>query len=287
MRGKERLCIIVFLLLIICFFQCGTDNKKVLLRLKFNPGQSLTWQNEIKEFLELYLDDSLSSTSINRQKSELKEEVIEIIDSTRVKCKSTVYSENITQDAIDTSDIETHMDSSVVDFIQNKRAVILDLIPSDTTSLEMLEYYEKKYDQFAPRFPDDPVSAGYTWTNTVKVMLKDGEVRDVISNYKVKEFVREAGYDCVIIEYKSNSILPFRYEYDGWHGEGRIVDTRIDKRVREGTLYFAYKKGFILREEINYTFTGEGTRFYGGKERKLLINASGSSSISLIKSEGI
>ena len=137
----------------------------------------------------------------------------------------------------------------------------------------------------AIRYPEDPVSTGSVWSNRTTVMLENGEIKDAVSTFKVKGFVREAGYDCVLIEFKSNAVLPYYNEYVST--EGKVLETRIDKLEFDGIAYMAYKNGFIVREETSFIYTGEGTKVFESGEKKILITAKGSHSNIVIGVEEI
>ncbi len=287
MRGKTFPYFIIFLLLSIGLFQCGTEKKEVLLRLKFNENQKLRWLDKKNSYEEVFENDSLIKVTNNRWEREMVEEVVKIVDSVSARYRLTSYFEKTVPDKNDSSKTLTIKDSTITEYLQNDRGVNLDIFPYDTSSLEELEYYKRLYRQMAPRYPDDPVSAGYVWSNNIKVMLEDGEIKDAVSTFKVKGFVREAGYDCVLMEYKSNIILPYHGEYIRTEDKEKVLETRIDRWEIEGTTYLAYKNGFTVREEVSFIYIGEGTRVYESGEKKILITSSGSHSYYLIGAEGI
>ncbi len=215
------------------------------------------------------------------------EEVVKIIDSVSARLRLISWFDKTVPDKNDSSKTLTIKDSIITEYILTNRGVNLDMFPYDTLSLEALEYYKKLYAQMSPRYPDEPVPEGYVWSNNSKIMLENGEIKDAVSTFKVKGFVREAGYDCVLMEYKCNVILPYHGEYIYTGGKGKVLETRIDRWEIDGTAYLAYKNGFIVREEYSYAYTGEGTRLYESGEKKILINSSGSHSYNLIEAEGI
>lgn len=286
---KAKLILTSFLLAasIIVLIKCGTEKKEVLLRLKFNENQILRWATSSKNHIEIYENDSLVSVENPQRQFEMTEEVVEVIDSATARLKLTTYFEKEIPDKQDSTKFTKVSDSDMVEYIQNNRGVDLDLMPYDTASIERLEYNKKLYEQLAPRYPDEPVSEGFKWNNSIKVMLQNGETKDAISTYTVKGFVKEAGYDCAIIEFKSNSIVPFRTEYPNKDGKGVVIETRIDKRNSVGTAYFAYKEGIIVREDYSFDFLGEGTREKNKGVFKLKIVESASHSYHLISASGI
>ncbi len=287
MRIKLHLIFLLFLFSGLSLFQCGTEKKEVLLRLKFNENQSLRWATNHKRHMEVFENDSLVLVENSQQESESVEDVIKVIDEKTARLKLTTYFDKKYPDQNDSTKKVTVKDSSMIEYIQDNRAVNLDIFPYDTVSITEVEYIKKIHEQMAPRYPDDPVFVGYKWTNNIKVILKDGETKDAISNYTVKGFAREAGYDCVIIECNSNTIVPYQSEYNCSNSGEKVFETRLDKKTTVGTAYIAYKEGFIVREDYSYDFLGEGTRLTANKENKVRITSKGSYSYNLIKASGI
>ncbi len=287
MKIRNSLYIIFILLLSISLFQCETQNKEVLLRLKFNENQSLRWSSINKSHWEYYENDSLISKDSKDKRSESVEDVIKVIDNNSARLRLTNYYDYEIPNKNDTTKMITVKDSSITEYIQDIHAVNLDVFPHDTSSVEKVEYIKKLYEQLAPRYPDEPVSAGFKWSNNIKVMLQDGETNDAVTNYTIKGFVKEAGYDCAIIEFKGNTIVPFQSEYTNKEGNGNILETRIDKRSSHGTTYLAYKEGIIVKEDYSYDYLSKGTKIIDGKEIKIRIISSGSQSYFLLEASGI
>jgi len=277
----------VFLILSIGLFQCGTEKKEVLLRLKFNENQSLRWANTSKSHTEVFENDSLVLVENSIHEGESVEKVLTVIDENSARLRLTYYFEKKLPDKNDSSKTAMVKDSSIIEYIQDFHAVNIDIFPHDTNSIEKIEYVKRLYDQLAPRYPDEPVSIGYKWSNNIKVMLQGGEIKDAVSTYTIKGFVREAGYDCVIIESKGNTIVPFQAEYECGDGNGRVLETRIDKKKIHGIVYFAYKEGFIVKEDNSYELLSEGSKITADGETKIKTISKGSQSYHLLEASGI
>ncbi|MCP4704115.1 MAG: hypothetical protein GY865_05855 [candidate division Zixibacteria bacterium] len=287
MKIRNSLSFIFILLLSISLFRCETQNKEIVLGLKFNENQSLRWQSIGKNHWEYYENDSLISIDRSEQNGESIESVLTVFNDNSARLRLIYYYVKELPDENDTTKLIKVKDSSITEYIQDIHGVNLDIIPHDTSSVEKIEYVKKLYEQLAPRYPDEPVSVGFKWSNNIKVMLQDGETRDAVTTYTVKGFVREAGYDCAIIEYKGNTIVPFQGEYANKEGNGNILETRIDKRSSHGTTYLAYKEGIIVKEDYSYETLSEGTKIIDGKEIQIRIISSGSQSYFLLEAFGI
>ncbi len=287
MKKNLLFCSVFILLLSISLFQCGTENKEVILRLKFNENQSVRWSSSSKSHTEYFENDSLVSVKNSSHKSESVEEVLNVIDENSARLRLTYYYEIEQPDKNDSTKMKTVQDSSVMEYIQDIHAVNLDIFPGDTNSIEKIEYVKKLYEQLAPRYPDEPVSVGYKWSNNIKVMLQDGKTQDAISTYTVKGFVKEYGYDCAIIESIGNTIVPFQSEYECEDGSGKVLETRIDQRKMHGTSYLAYKVGILVKEDYSFEYISEGTKTTADGEIKIKTISNGSQSYFLIDVSGI
>jgi len=271
--------VIVALAVLIAFFSgCREDDRQVVLSLKFRKNQSLQFRSEIKKSTDIYEGGKLVYTNSGSTRLNTTEEVSDILgpDSAKV---SLIYNEAPDSPLSEAS--STSRDSIKIEYIQNSRGLILDFVRGDTGNMDMINYYEKLYEQMAPMYPEEPVSKGYTWNNSVKLMLSAGEITDASTTYKVRSFVRERGYDCAVVEYHGNTIVPFRNELNG----SRII--RLDRRSAKGVFYLAYREGFIVKLEEIFDYSGEGTRYHDGEKTDFEIKENGTYSYHLIRARGI
>jgi len=279
-------CAVISILSIV-LIQCGTENKEVILKVKFNENQSLSWSSSYKDHMEYFEDDSLILVKDEAHETESVEEVISLIDKNTARLRLTTYFDMEIPDKDDSTKTIAVKDSSIIEYIQDSHSVNLDFFLSDTSSSEKTEYIKKLFEQLAPRYPDEPVSVGYKWTNNITVMLQDGKTQDAITTYTVKGFVKEFGYDCVIIESKGNTIVPFQKEFESKKEKGTVLISRIDTRETKTTTYMAYKEGFIVKEDKSFEFLSEGTKVTAEGEVKTKIISNGSESYFLIDAKGI
>jgi len=281
MKRQLFTCLFTTLLAGALLFQCTTEKKEVRLRLKFPPQQVLYWNVDYKKHTSVYEDDSLVVNEDKNMSHVSREEVVEIIDSVKARLKLTSFYEYEKPDKDDSTKKVKVTDTSIVFYVQDDRGVNHDLTLEGKNDSALVEYNLRLYEQLAPRYPDQPISAGYTWSNSVKVMLKNGEINDATTTYRFKAFVREAGYDCAVVEFKGNTIVPYNHTY-----ECGAQDIRIDRRQYEGAFYLAYREGIIIRDEERYTFEAEGMRIKEGRQIDLKIKSEGSYSYYLTKAEG-
>ena len=283
MMGRLPLYIIIVLFLSALLFHCGTEKDDVLLRLKFKENQKVSWKADVKRMTKIYEDDSLVYNKELHSVSKAIEEVIEVIDSAASRIRLTEFYEHTKPDERDSTTEATVVDSYVVEYVQNDRGVTLEFQFVDKYGPELSEYYQKLNEQMAPRYPDVPVQKGYSWSNSIKVMLQDNEVRNATSTFRVRDFVREAGYDCAVIEFEGNAIVP----YKGKREEEDVTEIRVDKIFNEGVFYLAYREGIIIRHEYKFEFNGEGVKIKDGKEINLRVLKKGTDSYIVSRIEGI
>ncbi len=279
-RTSYRPVIVIIALAILTAFYsgCREDDRKVVLSLKFRPNQSLQFRSEIKKSTEIFEGKKLVYSNSGSSRLHTTEEVEKVLgpDSAKVCLIYNKAPDSPLSQAVSSSD-----DSIKIEYIQNSRGLILDFVRGDTGNLDMINYYEKLYEQMAPMYPEEPVSKGYTWNNSVKLMLHAGEITDASTTYKVRAFVREQGYDCAVVEYHGNTIVPFRNESNG----SRII--RLDRRSAKGVFYLAYREGFIVKLEEIFDYTGEGTRYHDSEKTDFTIKENGTYSYHLVRAVGI
>jgi hypothetical protein len=105
-------------------------------------------------------------------------------------------------------------------------------------------YSRSFYEQGVPVFPDEEITIGYTWTQKATVTLPNNETAQAGTTYRVKGTAKKMGYDCAIIEYKGNLVLPiFPNPKDSISIQG------VDMIEMSGILYFGYDVGMSVGSE--------------------------------------
>ncbi|UCD95309.1 MAG: hypothetical protein JSU69_04465 [Candidatus Zixiibacteriota bacterium] len=234
---------------------CGEENKEVRLALKFSPDKIYHFAYENKSSAVARENGRFLYSNDITNKVRYTQEVVESIDSTRARIHYTYTSikENVLKE--DSTRIDTTEETWSTDYVTASNGKIVEVLPLGDVSQESIDYFTKLFEQTSPMFPEEPVPVGYTWSHTVKVMLDEGAT-DASTTYKVKSLVREAGYDCAVIEYTGNMLVPYRQKCDE-SGTGYI--TGSDRIEADGVVYFAYTEGIIIKEYENSTLLREGT----------------------------
>lgn len=229
---------------------CGTDKKEIRLDYKFDTGKKYHFVYNSQTSTTAYENDKLVYSGDSTFRVSYVQEAIEIMDDTCARLHFTYTDESQGKSA----------ETWSTEYVMSTNGEITDLATGEDVTEESVEYYKRLLEQAAPMYPDEPVTEGFTWNHTVRILLDEGAT-DAKTTYKVKSFVREAGYDCAIIEYKGNMIIPL--EADCITEDGVAVGH--DKIEVEGAAYFAYTEGIVIKEEENSKLVREGAVTIDGR----------------------
>lgn len=245
---------------------CSQSPKTVSLRFKYRPGMRLTYDQVTKSSYKTTKEDSVVEKGSHTYTVDIVAKVLSLsADSIAEMIDSTSW--HWTEPNKD--------DSTVLDTISRSRTarslvqpdgrhVDIEIPDADEATVTWIKNY---YEQGMPVFPEGELPVGYSWTQTTKVLLPD-EAMDATTSYRIQSLAREGGYDCAVVEFEGNLIIPVEprqedtCKYSGWD------DIQI-----EGVTYFAYKEGIILQERQTWKVTGtrEGI-CESGKTMEFVVN---------------
>jgi hypothetical protein len=160
-------------------------------------------------------------------------------------------------------------DSTLIDTMKDNRSFILYEAPNgkivDFESKGKLDslttaHFRSWYEQACPVFPDSAVGIGSTWVNRNTVVV-DSQTLGTSTSFKVTGFEQSHGYDCIVVEFSGNIILPIRVEKGDTMLRGGLDEIRVD-----GTFWFAWKEGFFAEQSQKETITGRRDLTEKGKE---------------------
>jgi hypothetical protein len=237
---KRFTAFIVWGVTVVFIVSCAQSDKKVVLRYKFNPGTRLTYEQVSKSNAKIYESDSLIKEESKVFNMTVEQTVTRLLDDSTAE---------VVETAVWTSVKPKEADSTVVDTIEERRELVLQVQPNGKVrnvrlgteeSDTQISYIKNYYEQGLPVFPRDPVTPGYSWTQTTKVVLPK-EPMEASMNYKVTSLVRQAGYDCAVIECNGNMVIPLEPD-----PKDTIPTSGLDLITTSGVLYFAYKEGFVV-----------------------------------------
>jgi hypothetical protein len=231
---------------------CGGNSKKVQLAMKFRQGSELVWEQTSDQKITLGEPEQLSSQS--RSKGEMTQKVEEVLPdgSARVDEASTwSWSE---KDSNNTIKVVSRTENLSYNLAANGKISALEL-PTEDKEAQWKEYAQSNLEQSQPTFPEEPVSKGYTWMQTVKVFMPSGEKLDASTTYRVTDFVNVDGHKCAVIDYTGNLILPFDVmESDTLTSKG------VDRVDVTGTLWFDYENGYVFSQQEKDKVTAERSK---------------------------
>ncbi len=229
---------------------CGTGEQNVILTYKFNPDKIYHYKFDSRSKSTMFENDKVVHRGDKSLEILYTQETVSIIDGTKANVRFTYTSNNLEKPETWSNEFVMSSDGRVIGFgMQND------------SSGQSLDYYRKLMEQAAPVYPDEPISPGFSWNNTVKVLLAEGNT-DAATTYKLRAIVREAGYNCAVIEYKGTMYIPLS------KGPGDAPDAKIsgtDKIEVEGVSYFAYAEGIIIKEQETSHLLREGSILKSGK----------------------
>lgn len=240
---------------------CNQGGKSVRLQYKFEPGLRLVYEQVSKGTAKASLRDSLISDRTNEIMAEVESTIRRIVDDTvgEISEKSKFRFKSFNK-----------VDSSRIDSTEPGRELIMYIAPNGKVlDLQFVSgkedvnvsYLKNFYEQGMPVFPSQEIGQGYTWTQSTKVLLDEGPM-DASTTFKVESFVREQGYDCVVLSYDGNLVLPL---------EPVASDTLkrhgVDRIHTSGKLYFGYKQGIVVLQRETWDLQGDRKRVVGGQEQ--------------------
>ena len=250
----KKISLTVILFALIFASGCDQGTKKVVLRYKHKAGYEMIWATTLKSNLKFLEADTVTKERSSEIEYRIKNVVKRVLeDSTfEVYSTSTRISEVVTtKDSTYQNNDEKKAWERIVYFKPNGKTIDVEF-PEPIDSA-WAEYIRESYEQGLPVFPDGEVYVGYSWTQTTKVLI-DEEASLSSTTYTIKSFAREKGYDCVVIEYEGNMLIPIKpITLDKSQGRREGVD-RMDMK---GVMYFAYKEGVAVSFRENWKLNGD------------------------------
>ena len=251
------LALAVLLTLTVC--QRRTDT--VTLRLLQEPGVLTTHLQLSRGSVRVTRNDSLISNQYGEAQTRIEYLVLSVDPSDSVaRVAVTLTAAEMNQENDDTASQaadSTEPMKHVVEYVEYLRpnGQLIDIDFESERKSARPEYIKQYYEQAFPVFPSQPVTVGYTWTQTTKVKLAEGPV-DASTKYTVKSLVREQGYNCAVVEYNGLCVIPLEpTPPDDTVSCARLING-VDRINADGVMYFAYEEGFVVHEREHWRLTG-------------------------------
>jgi len=246
---KKIISTLTILTLIALYFGCTQGEKKIMLSYKYDPGTILTYEQNSHRTTKVIEADSVVEDYKSSYNINIEQEVIEFENNVgQIKETSSWTHEMKNPD--DSTKIDTVKTTRELDFFVQTNGKIVDIqFPPDRDN-SYTTYIKNYFEQGMPQFPSYEITVDYSWTQTTRVVLPD-ETMEASTNYKIKSLVRERGYDCAVIEYEGNLLIPIvKNPKDSTQKQG------LDKIQSTGMIYFAHKEGFIVLQREKMVIDG-------------------------------
>ncbi len=249
MKQTAKVTVIVALLALVS--GCTQGDKKIKLTLKWEPGMTLDYEQATKSSSKAYRADSLVKESFITYSIEVEQEVISVgSDGTAdvIERGAWIIVRPGKEDStvMDTSTYERELQLKI-----KPNGKIVDFTFAKEEESSSAAYIKNYYEQGIPVFPSVEMSPGKEWTQETKVVLPE-ENLEASTTYRIKSLAREAGYDCALIEYEGNLVIPIVPD-----PKDSVWRDGIDRVSSTGIMYFAYKEGVVVLQRERWVIDGE------------------------------
>lgn len=238
---------------------CQGNKQSVQLRFKYEPGTFLRYEQTTQHEYEV----SEGARVIEKRKN--------VMSATVEQTCRRVLPDSTAEVLEDDKWVYTNpneKDSTVLDTIHEVREIVIYIKPNgkvvdldfkSKTDSASAAYIEQFYAQGVPVFPTEPLTQGSKWTQTTRVMV-DSIPMEAATTYEITSFAREQGYDCAVINYSGNLVLPIKT-----NPEDTTKRSGINRIQSSGTMYVAYKEGQVVLQKEKWIVDGDRRRLKGGK----------------------
>lgn len=248
------------ILVVIAVLSCSREPKAFILRNLYGPpGKSTTYKltshrvgtvmvdNNPAEALDSKMDGTIIYTAIDTLPGGagiVKEDDLWGWDEKSADSGKTVH--------------QTKNYGYTLKYAANGKVLDFQIIGGSTAG--WTSYAGSFYEQGTPIFPDQPISIGYSWTQTIPVILTNGKTDTATTVYRVKGLAQKMGYNCAIIEYRGNLILPIMLD-----PTDTVATQGIDRIEMNGLLYFAIKEGMAVSSDERRRLNSRRSSIKAGK----------------------
>ena len=261
---------------------CSQGEKKISLRFRYTPGMKLSYEQLSKRNGKVMERDSVVKLDTMSYHVAISQEVLRFIDDSTAEIlehDEFKFVRPSSKDSVGKPDTVSENQEVTLQMLANGKIVNFKF--ADNSNLSQISYIKNYYEQGLPIFPSGERAPGYNWTQTTKVVLPD-ESMEASTTFMIKSLVREGGYDCALIEYEGNMLIPV--EPDPSDSTKR---SGVDRIKTTGVLYFAYTEGFVVEQKENWKIDGDRTQLKGGKMVAYKIMTDYDVDYRLVKVEGL
>lgn len=236
--------------LAIAWGACSKGERQVTLRFSFQPGKHLKYEQISKRNYSVIKADSVLAERKMVDTLAISMEFVRVVgDSTY----------EIMERSSRRRSVPSKEDSTKMETVTLTTETLFHILPNGKVqNFEIVEdelhrstgYVENFYEQGTPVLPPGEKPVGYSWTQTTKVVLPE-ETMEASTTYTIKALVRQHGYDCALIEYSGNMVLPVTP-----NPEDSVQRSGVDLIKTKGLMYFAHTEGRVVEQTENWTIDG-------------------------------
>jgi hypothetical protein len=272
MKLSKSIMPIIIPAILMILMSCGDGQKEIRLTFHYKTGAVYDYEKTVKDSFKYYENGKLIQDNDKTRESRIKEEILGLVGDTDARIRLT---ETMTADINDSNDSQ-----GILEYISDANGRIKEILKTDSLNPEVLEFFKNYCEQSMPVFPDTIITEGYSWKQSVNLMIADSGNTTAETIYKVRSFVRENGYDCAVIEYNGRLIIPFRKI-----GSDSSLTIILEHIKSDGVLYFAYRDGIIISQKEMLEFNSEGTKIKNGVSSEIKMAGRVSNSLRLVSAK--
>ncbi len=243
------------------FLGCDSGVKEIELRYKLEPGLELTYEQITKKASRIYLADSLVKNFSGTSKMTVRQTVTRRLDSAVAEIREVASWKTKKPRQEDSTKFETVVEKRLLTMRVQPNGRVLDVAFEKGDSL-LVHYFKNYYEQGMPVFPAGPVTVGDRWMQNTKVILSPKKTMEASMTYVLTSLVREGGYDCAVIEYDGEVVIPVDVS-----SSTSSVRSGYDRIKTAGKVYFAYRKGVVVFQQERWSIERKRTRSAEGKKQ--------------------
>ncbi len=258
------LCIILMAAVIIAGLSCSSEPETVHFLMKYgSPGSSVSYKFSASEAGKVYADTGAAHEFDIKVEGDITYNTLDTLpDGGAIILEKNRWSWD--EPADDSGQVKrvTREYAYRVEMQADGKVVNLDMI--DKPSQQSEDYVRSFAQQANPVFPEQAVAPGYSWLQTVPVEIVGGAVDTSKMTFKFKGMARKMKYQCAVLEYSGNLVLPIFP-----NTKDTVVVSGIDRIDISGITYFAIDEGILIssderrrtnRERHYVSAKGEKTR---------------------------
>ena len=223
---------------------CSSEPKSVLLQMKYgSPGSSISYKFSADQVGKVYSDSGL----IRDFDVKVEGDIVYNTEDTLPGGGAIILEKNRwswDEPADDSGQVKrvTQEYAYRVEMLADGKVVSLEMLNKPSQQSE--DYVRNFAQQANPVFPHQRVAPGFSWLQTVPVELVDGTVDTSKMTFKLKGIARKMGYECAILEYSGNLVLPVFPNPDD-----TVAVSGIDRIDISGISYMAIDAGIIVTSD--------------------------------------